>query len=133
MSTGHGQPIFFIHQDEIGFCCLLGGSSNEQALINQLITQMKDIPAIQIYGDEDPQSRIGMMGFTLESVHPHDIAMILDESSNIQVRSGYLCAHPFIQCLNETGLVQVSLHGYNSSEQIDIFVQKLTTISKDLV
>ena len=94
---------------------------------------MKDILAIQLYGDEDPQSRIGILGFNIESVHPHDIAMILDESSNIQVRSGYLCAHPFIQCLNDTGIVQASLHGYNSSEQIDQFVQKLSAISKDLV
>lgn len=106
---------------------------HEQALISQLLTQIKEIPSISIYGDEDPQNRIGILGFNIESVHPHDVAMILDESSNIQVRSGYLCAHPFIQCLNDTGLVQVSLHGYNSSEQIDRFIQKLSAVAKDLV
>ncbi|MHA1713945.1 MAG: aminotransferase class V-fold PLP-dependent enzyme [Candidatus Ranarchaeia archaeon] len=105
----------------------------EKKMVHHLLEQIKQVPHIQLYGDTEHENRIGILGFNIKSLHPHDVAMILDESSNIQVRSGLLCAHPFIQCLSENGVVQLSLHAYNTTEQIDVFIEKLSAIAEDLV
>ena len=105
--------------------------------IEQLSSNMQDrlseIPEIIIYGPNSSQKSI--FGFSLSNkakINPHDIALFLDES-NIAVRSGFLCAHPLVKSVNPDGIIQASLHVYNSMIDIDNLADTLRIICKQLL
>ena len=92
-----------------------------------------EIPNLTLYGNPDETNTI--FGFNLgesSDIGSHDIALFLDES-NIAVRSGYVCAHPIIQSITDDGLVQVSMHAYNTTDDIDRLADTLITISEQLM
>ena len=63
--------------------------------------------------------------FTFRSkLSPYDIATILG-SKNIAVRSGKLCAHPFVNTLSNNGVLRISIAPYNTEQDIDILGSKL--------
>ena len=105
----------------------------EKHLVTHLLTQLKEVPHIKLYGDPIPDNRVGLLGFNIESINPHDLALILDETAGIQIRSGMLCSHPIVHSLSPEGMAQVSLHGYNSIEQIDFFIDRLKVIATELI
>jgi len=95
--------------------------------------RLQEIDSLVLYGNKDESSTI--FGFNLNKsseIGCHDIALFLDES-NIMVRSGLVCAHPLIQSLTHNGLIQVSIHGYNSINDIDRLVDTLTIIGEQLI
>ncbi len=95
--------------------------------------RLMEIANLTLYGN--PSDTNTIFGFNLgdpSEVGSHDIALFLDES-NIAVRSGLVCAHPLIQSLTEDGLIQASIHGYNSISDIDRLADTLITISKQLL
>ena len=59
--------------------------------------------------------------------------MYLDEAASIAVRSGQLCCHPMLSEFNLSGVVQASLHLYNSEADISQFLEIVQTIAKELV
>ena len=70
---------------------------------------------------------IGLISFTVEGHHNHDVATALD-SYGIAVRSGHHCAMPLMEYLRLTGCIRVSLAPYNTVEEIDYFVECLIKI-----
>ncbi|MGY5857924.1 MAG: aminotransferase class V-fold PLP-dependent enzyme [Candidatus Thorarchaeota archaeon] len=95
--------------------------------------RLLEIPNLTLYGNPDETNTI--FGFNLgESfdIGSHDIALFLDES-DIAVRSGYVCAHPIIQSITDDGLVQVSMHAYNTIADIDRLADTLVVISEQLM
>jgi len=104
-----------------------------QTLSKYMKHQLQEIPGITLYGI--PNENNSIFGFNLgdsSEIGCHDIALFLDES-NLAVRSGYICAHPLIQSITDDGLVQASIHAYNTIEDIDCLVDTLTTISEQLL
>jgi cysteine desulfurase/selenocysteine lyase len=57
--------------------------------------------------------RGGVVSFTLEGIHPHDVAQILD-SEGIAVRAGHHCAMPLHQRFNIPASTRASLYLYNT-------------------
>jgi cysteine desulfurase/selenocysteine lyase len=94
--------------------------------------RLVELPSIVVYGK--PSERTTVFGFNLspENVNCHDIALFLDES-NVAVRSGLICAHPLIQAVADEGIIQASLHAYNSITDIDHLIDTLATISDQLL
>lgn len=102
-------------------------------LSNHMKKRLREIDGLTLYGA--PKSGTTIFGFNLgdtSQIGCHDIALFLDES-NIAVRSGLVCAHPLIQSMTQDGLVQVSLHGYNTIDDINHLVSTLDTISQQLL
>lgn len=77
---------------------------------------------ITFYGPKMPEA--GILSFTIEGLHPHDIASILNENS-IAVRAGHHCAMQLHTSLGLTGTSRISLHVYNSEDEIDLVVQQI--------
>lgn len=103
------------------------------ALAHYMNDRLSDIPDIHVYGSH--HNRRTIFGFNLgieNSINCHDVALFLDES-NIAVRSGFLCAHPLVKRIEPEGIIQASLHAYNSTDDIDNLVDTLHTISKQLL
>ncbi|MHA1864565.1 MAG: aminotransferase class V-fold PLP-dependent enzyme [Candidatus Thorarchaeota archaeon] len=95
--------------------------------------RLMEITDLSLYGN--PNDTTTIFGFNLgdpSEVGCHDIALFLDES-DIAVRSGLVCAHPLIQSLAEDGLIQASIHAYNSISDIDRLADTLIAISKQLI
>lgn len=102
-------------------------------LSNHMRKRLHEIDGLTLYGGPNDETTI--FGFNLGDVSQigcHDIALFLDES-NIAVRSGLVCAHPLIQSIAQNGLVQVSLHAYNTVDDIDHLVSTLDMISQQLL
>ncbi len=103
------------------------------SLSEHMIDRLHSIDSISIYGN--PTSSSTIFSFNLgdeDTISCHDIALFLDQS-NIAVRSGLLCAHPLVRRAASEGVVQASLHIYNTVEEIDLFADTLEAIAKDLV
>lgn len=94
--------------------------------LNKIITEgIKEIPGLKILGPEDPEDRSGIVSFTVEGLDPHDIALQLDSSANIMIRSGYHCCHSWLNANNIKGSARASLYIYNTEEEAQKFVEAL--------
>jgi len=102
-------------------------------LSKYMIKKLTEIDSLLLYGTPDEHSTI--FGFNLNpeaGISCHDVALFLDES-NIAVRSGVLCAHPLVQAISDDGMIQASIHGYNSLDDIDRLTDTILVIAKELL
>jgi cysteine desulfurase/selenocysteine lyase len=102
-------------------------------LSKYLLQRLAEIDSLIIYGEPNENSTI--FGFNLnpeDGINCHDVALFLDES-NIAVRSGVLCAHSLIQSISDDGIIQASIHAYNSLEDIDCLADTIAVIATELL
>ena len=102
-------------------------------LSKYMVQKLTEIDNLIIYGEPDETNTV--FGFNLNpenGINCHDVSLFLDES-NVAVRSGVLCAHPLIQSITDDGMIQASLHAYNSLEDINRLVDTITLIVKELL
>ena len=86
----------------------------ENDLINSL-------PLDRLYPDKELTT---IFSFRSNKYSPYDLATILG-SKGIAVRSGKVCAHPFVNNLSNNGILRVSIAPYNTVEEIDLLGSKL--------
>lgn len=106
---------------------------HSKRLTQLMFSEIENIKKVSVYGH--PENIYDMVGFNINGVNSHDVAKILDEQHNICVRSGYHCAIPAIKQLGAYelgGTVRVSIHYYNTDEEIKILVDTLKEISEFL-
>lgn len=94
--------------------------AQEQALTRYAYEGMKKISGVNILGSDDPDKHCGILSFTVDGVHPHDIATILD-SCHVDVRAGHHCAQPLLAYLGVRSCARASLAFYNTTADIDRF------------
>jgi cysteine desulfurase/selenocysteine lyase len=107
--------------------------SHIRIISRHMADRLNDMNCLTVYGT--PNDRNTIFGFNLGSdgsMSCHDVALFLDES-NIAVRSGLVCAHPLIRPISSEGVVQASLHVYNSLEEVDRLIDGLRLICKHLL
>ena len=97
----------------------------EQSLLQYGLGLLREIPGVRLLGA--PRERIGVISFTLEGVHPHDVGTILDQEG-IAVRTGHLCAQPLLKRLGETAVVRASLAAYSRRENLDALAAGLRKV-----
>lgn len=102
---------------------------HDLALTKRLMDGMKKIPHINFVGSDDPEVRSGIVTFTIDGVHPHDIASLLSDE-NIAIRAGHHCAQPLQQYLNINASARASLYFYNTEEEINAFLNSVSQIRK---
>lgn len=105
--------------------------SREEELTAYAMNQMEAIPEIRILGSKDPKNHSGILTFTVEGVHPHDVASILD-ADHIAVRAGHHCAQPLFAHLNIPSATRASLAFYNTKEEVDRFVDCLKQLRRKM-
>ncbi len=101
----------------------------ENELTSYLLKSLQQIKGLKILGPIDPKKRVSLAAFTLDKIHPHDIAAILSEDG-IAVRSGHHCAMPLHERLKINASTRASLYLYNKKEEIDLLVQSLERAKK---
>ena len=93
-------------------------AAHEQDLIRYGLDRLRRVHGLRLFGPSNPEHRTSVFSFTLEGVHPHDIATILD-AENIAVRAGHHCAQPLMRRLGVPATTRASLYIYNDVSEID--------------
>ena len=104
-------------------------AQRERKLTKMLMDGMKDMDYIKVYGSSDPLKHTGIVTFNIDGVHPHDVADVLNED-HICVRAGHHCAQPLMKFLNVNATSRASLYFYNTEEEVERFLDKLSNIRK---
>lgn len=112
------------YMEEIGWDTMI---ERENAVTEYAFNQMKQIPHVNILGADDPHDHHGILTFTIDNVHPHDVAAIFD-SNNVAVRAGHHCAQPLHKWLGALSTTRASLAFYNTKEDVDRFIEALRQI-----
>ncbi len=103
-------------------------------IMGYIVEGLQENAQVQLYGMPDDKSTI--IGFNIEDgstkMSCHDVALFLDQL-DIAVRSGLLCAHPLVRPLSEEGIVQVSIHGYNTHEDCEKLLDAIRVICTDFL
>ncbi|MDR7399428.1 MAG: cysteine desulfurase [Armatimonadota bacterium] len=100
---------------------------HEKALVRYAMAQLAELRGLRLYGPKDPELRGGALAFTLEGVHPHDVAQVLDEQG-VCVRAGHHCAQPLHRALGLAATARASVYLYNTAEDIDALVRGLERV-----
>ena len=91
--------------------------SHERALMSRAQQELSAIDGIRIYGPPVSE-RSGVVSFTLNDVHPHDLATILD-GEGVCIRAGHHCAQPLMRRLDVAATARASFYVYNDERDID--------------
>ncbi|NLV75954.1 MAG: cysteine desulfurase [Tissierellia bacterium] len=102
---------------------------HEEILVEYALDKMLKLPYIDIQGPIDLYMRGGIISFTLEDIHPHDIASILD-TYGIAIRAGHHCAQPLMNYLKIPATSRISFYLYNNTEDIDQFIEGIKKVRK---
>lgn len=89
--------------------------------------RLAEIPQVTVYG---PEKRGSLVSFNVENVNPHDVAMILDETKKICIRSGQHCAQTALARLCITGSARASFGCYSTKEEVDLLVKSVEQIAR---
>ena len=104
---------------------------HEERLTARMTSGLRKVKGVQVYAPEPPVERIGVVSFTVDGIHPHEVAQQLDESADILVRSGHHCCQPLMDRLGlPDGTVRASLGLYNTEEEVDMLVATLEEMTR---
>lgn len=125
-AVGIGEAVRFMRS--IGMDRI---EERELHLTKLLMTEMQKVPHVHILGSEDPEAHHGIVTFTIDGVHPHDIAAIFD-AYDVDVRAGHHCAQPLMKFLGTPSTTRASLGLYNTEEDVYRFVEVLKKIRGEM-
>ncbi len=123
-AVGLGAAIDYINS--IGFDEIV---RRDHELTTLLMGEMRRIPYVHVVGHPDPLRHCGIVTFTVDGVHPHDIATVLDEE-HIAIRAGHHCAQPLGAHLGLPSTARTSLYFYNTEDEVRRFAEKLASVRK---
>ncbi|GJL89648.1 MAG: cysteine desulfurase [Minwuia thermotolerans] len=106
---------------------LAGAEAHLAALTAQAIDGLSAMKGISVIGPSGSQARLPVISFTMDPLHPHDVAQILD-SHGVAVRGGHHCAQPFMDSRDIAGTVRASLALYNDTDDIDALLHGLEQV-----
>lgn len=123
-AVGLAAAIDYI--SEVGFDII---EQRENELTELAFAEMKKIPHVNILGADNAADHHGILTFTIDGVHPHDVAAVFD-SENIAIRAGHHCAQPLHQHLGVQSTARMSLAFYNDEQDIKRFIAALKTVRR---
>ena len=102
--------------------------AHEQAVAGYAIERLEEIPGVRVFGPPI-ERRGGVVSFTLDGVHPHDIAQVLD-SEGVAIRAGHHCAMPLHARLGLPASARASFYLYNTESEVDTLVRGLYKVKE---
>ncbi|HIH70066.1 aminotransferase class V-fold PLP-dependent enzyme [Methermicoccus shengliensis] len=104
--------------------------AHERALNEVLHKGLSNIPGCTIIGPENPALRGGITSFVLELSHgdAHDVALVLDETKNIAIRSGAFCVHSWFAARGVPPALRASVYLYNTVDECNRLVDAVRDV-----
>ena len=125
-AAGLAAAIHYI--EEVGFETI---EARELQLTRRAMEGLAKIPHVHVIGSEKPENHTGIVAFTIEQVHPHDVSEIL-AADGIDVRAGHHCAQPLLTYLKVYNTTRTSFMFYNTPEEVDAFVKSVSEVRRKM-
>ncbi len=100
--------------------------AHETALVTATRDALSGINSVRLYG---PSDSAGIVSFTIEGVHPHDIGTILDEE-RVAIRAGHHCAQPLMEALGVEATARASFGVYNGPADVEALVRGIERVTR---
>ena len=116
----------------IGYLQSVGWQTIEErelALTRLALDGMNAIPGVRVLGSPRAEEHNGILSFTVQGVHPHDIAALLDEDG-VAIRAGHHCAQPLLAHLGVRSTARASLAFYNDEQDVQKLLDSLKTLRR---
>jgi cysteine desulfurase/selenocysteine lyase len=98
---------------------------HERLVLNHATQRLSAIPGLRVIGTAP--GKAGVVSFTLDCAHPHDIATVVDRAG-VAVRAGHHCAQPLMARMGVTATTRASLGLYNTLADIDTLASALEQV-----
>ena len=107
---------------------------HERKLVKKMYQGLTDISRVEVYGPEEAEQRTGIVSFNIVDLNPHDVALAMDVSADIMVRSGHHCCLPLTKELlkRQKGTVRASTYIYNTETEVEKLVSATNEIARSL-
>jgi cysteine desulfurase/selenocysteine lyase len=106
-------------------------AEHERALARQTVELLRAVPGVTVYGPPAEVDRGAVVSFSVQGLHPHDVAALLDQDG-IAVRAGHHCAQPLMRCYGITGTARASFSVYTSSEDLSLLAHAVASLRTQL-
>jgi cysteine desulfurase/selenocysteine lyase len=124
-AVGLGAAVKYL--EELGMDNVL---SHEKALTEYASERLKECSKVTVYGPRDVSKKCGIIPFSVKGMSSHDVALFCD-NFGIMMRSGYHCAQPLHQqILKLQSSARASFYLYNTTQEIDRFIEVLKEFDK---
>jgi len=126
--TPHVVGVIGLHAaidyvDSIGLDAI---AAHEQALVGEAREALSRINSVRLHGGE---RGAGIISFSVEGVHPHDVGTILDESK-VAIRAGHHCAQPLMAHLGVDATARASFGVYNGPDDVQALISGLERVTR---
>ncbi len=111
--------------ERIGFEAV---AEHSRELVSEAMRLLGEIPGVTIYGPS-PAERGGIVPFTLDDIHAHDVATVLDHRG-VAVRAGHHCAMPLHRKLGVAATTRASFYVYNVPSDIAVLAEGVRKAKK---
>jgi cysteine desulfurase / selenocysteine lyase len=103
-------------------------ADHEREIVSYALERLEEIPGVKVLGPS-AEKKGGVASFTLEGIHPHDVAQILD-TDGVAVRAGHHCAQPLHEKFGITATTRASFYIYSVKEEVDKLVTGIYKVKK---
>lgn len=103
-------------------------SAHEHEITAYALERLEEIPGVKLFGPS-ADKKGGVAAFTLEGIHPHDVAQILDRDG-IAVRAGHHCAQPLHEKFGIPATSRASFYLYSTKDEVDLLVNGLYKVKE---
>lgn len=121
-AVGLGAAIDFLEQ--IGLDVI---EAHDKQLTSYAVERMKQIDHLTMYGPEE--GRFGLVTFNLDTIHPHDLATVLD-TYGVAIRAGHHCCQPLMKHFGASATARASFYLYNTEEDVEQLLFALNKTKK---
>ncbi len=97
---------------------------HERLLTAYMLERLGEVPGLRVVGPPEAERRGGLASFTVEGIHPHDVAELVDRGG-VCIRAGHHCAQPLMRCLGVGATARASVGVYNEASDIDALIDAL--------
>ena len=116
-------------------CEYLAGIGMEQVrdhgrdIVGHAAERLSEVPGLDLHGPSDPDARAALCSFSIEGVHPHDVAEILGRD-NVCVRAGHHCAQPLMRRLGVSATSRASFALHSTRDDVDRLIAGLHDVRR---
>jgi cysteine desulfurase/selenocysteine lyase len=103
-------------------------AAHEQEIVEHALERLEEIPGVSVFGPP-AEKKGGVVSFTLQGVHPHDISQILD-TKGIAIRAGHHCAMPLHEKFNLPATARASFYLYNTKQEVDKLAEAIYVVKE---
>jgi cysteine desulfurase/selenocysteine lyase len=122
-AVGFGAAVEYLNT--IGMDAI---AAHEHAITEYALERLEEIPGLTLLGPTAEQKG-GVAAFTLNGVHPHDVAQILD-SVGVAIRAGHHCAQPLHEKFNIPATSRASFYLYSTQAEVDTLVEGIYKVKE---